>query len=87
MDDMVFGCKPEEQYKRLYTEILDRNKFVQGQISQFVSRTDDIKEKIRRFKEAMLFSPMMRPKSKKISCSVDIPQGCSSMECLTTTPA
>jgi len=43
MDNIIFVCKPEEQYKRMYTDILERNKFVKDQISEFSSKANDIK--------------------------------------------
>lgn len=54
MDDMIYTCKPDQQFKKLYTEIFERNHQIYNQISHFYNKADDFQEKIRLFKERML---------------------------------
>jgi hypothetical protein len=90
MEDVVYACKPDQQIKRLYTEIFERNQLVYNQICRFYSKAEDFKEKIRKFKESMLLAPPKRRDARAVSNNSmnwelrsDLPIY-NSTECLTT---
>lgn len=52
MEDMVF-THPEDKKKKLYEEILSRNKFNREQILSFEAKKSEYEMKIKEFKEKM----------------------------------